>query len=188
MAAKAPNIRRASRGRRYRAPSLHGLRTEGAQRAAGDQVSLDVEGVVGGGVHRQDSAGPQALLVARRQARLDEGGAIGPQLVVADLRGSEALLLSSLRISLRAANLSRRRCTRTSSTSPSLSTARQRYISIADAHRHLVKVHSVDGLRASLPEAPGDGRPELQHPTTDRLVPDVEPASAGRSSTSRKLR
>src|SRR3712207_7699999 len=40
-----------------RTPLLHGLRTECSQRAAGDQVALNVEGVVGGGVHRQEALG-----------------------------------------------------------------------------------------------------------------------------------
>src|SRR3712207_8670863 len=49
------DARPTSRRHRYRMPLRHRLRPEGAQRAAGDQVALDVEGVVGGGVHRQEA-------------------------------------------------------------------------------------------------------------------------------------
>src|SRR3712207_3740784 len=46
-----------SRCSRRRTPLLHCLRPEGAQRAAGDQVALDVERVVGGGVHGDEALG-----------------------------------------------------------------------------------------------------------------------------------
>ncbi len=44
----------------------------------------------------------------------------------------------------------------------------------SDAHRYLVRVPVPRGPRAALPEAPGYGRRELQHPAPDRLVRDVE--------------
>ncbi len=41
---------------------------------------------------------------------------------------------------------------------------------------HLVQVPARARLRPLLPQAPGDGRPELQHPAPDRLVGHLEPA------------
>jgi hypothetical protein len=42
--------------------------------------------------------------------------------------------------------------------------------------------------RASTAKFSGEHRPELQHPSSDRFVGDVQPGSASKSSTSRKLR
>src|SRR4051794_41363389 len=45
-------------------PIGHGLGPEGAQGAAGDQVALDVEGVVGSGMHRDETLGGTRQLEA----------------------------------------------------------------------------------------------------------------------------
>src|SRR5918997_1038828 len=50
--------------RRRRMPLRHGLRAADPKRAAGDQVALDVEGVVGGGVHGDEALGGAGRLEA----------------------------------------------------------------------------------------------------------------------------
>src|SRR4028119_1606295 len=102
---KLPEPQGASRRRlRRRTPLRHGLRTEHPKRAAGDLVALDVERVVGGGVHGDEALGgagrletphlafppphwlvrnlgpvvfPQALLVAGGDAAFGARGAAG---------------------------------------------------------------------------------------------------------------
>ena len=45
-----------------------------------------------------------------------------------------------------------------------------------DPHHHLVEMPMPRRLRATPPKAPGNSWPELQEPTPDRLVGDLEPA------------
>ena len=68
------------------------------------------------------------LLMLGAQADLLERSAIRAQFVGRSPGGGEPCFLSSLQMSLHAAALFRRRWIRTSSTSPSSSTARHRYI------------------------------------------------------------
>jgi hypothetical protein len=109
-------------------------------------MALKVEGVVNGGMHAEKAlcgasrfealhfplppshdlvrvlgaiAHPQPLLVTAGQMELPERGGIGAQLVGDRQLGRKALLLSSLRISLTAARLSRRGWISRSRISPS---------------------------------------------------------------------
>ena len=118
-------------------------------------MALEVEGVVGGGVHRDEALGGSrrleplhlALSSAERlvgdlgpvvlvnplfmvgaQADLLEGSPVRAQLVGRHPGRSEAVLSEQLTDELPAAALFRRLWIRTSSTSPSSSTARHRYI------------------------------------------------------------
>src|SRR5204862_7896893 len=79
----------------------------------------------------------------------------------------------SFRISRSAAALLRRDCTRQSSASPSASTARQRYILFTE---HLIEVPGCMRLRTHHPQTSRDSRPEYHHPTSDRLVGNVDAA------------
>ena len=119
----------------------------------------------------------QALLVAGGQAHLAEGGAIGPQPVGGDHGRREALLPEQLAHQLAGGVL----------VPPALHQDVQHLALVvhrppemhplaADVHGHLVEVPTRAGLRPALPEPPGDGRPELQHPAPDRLVGHLEPA------------
>jgi hypothetical protein len=88
--------------------------------------------------------------------------------------GTKRCFLSSLRISRSAARVSRRRWTRMSRTSPSWSTARQRYI-------RLPAIRTTISSRCQRCSAEGDAlaaaeRTELQHPSPHRFIGDVEPS------------
>src|SRR5215204_2505479 len=74
-------------------------------------------------------------------------------------------------MSLRAAAVSRFRCTSMSSTSPSLSTARQ---SQRDQDGHFVEVPCRAWARPRPAEITRVQPTELEHPAPDRLVRDVE--------------
>jgi hypothetical protein len=81
------------------------------------------------------------------------------------------------RINRSAARLFRRDCTRQSSTSPSASTARHRYIAhAANGDEHLIEVPRRMRLGAHRPQASGDHRSEHCHPTSDRFVGDIDTA------------
>ena len=69
---------------------------------------------------------PQALLMNRVQTKVPFRSTIRAEFVGHDRRRRKALPLQSLRINRSAALVFRRRWTRKSKTSPSLSTARQR--------------------------------------------------------------
>src|SRR5258708_6008950 len=78
--------------------------------------------------------------------------------------GAKPCRFSSFLSSFTAAALSRCRRTSTSSTSPSLSTARHIYM------------RRVMWRWSPAPQVARYERPELQHPSTDRLIADLQPA------------
>src|SRR6266852_9571732 len=129
-------------GHRRCVPLLPGLGSEDAQRWAGDQMALNIECVVDGGMQGEEALSrscgleplhlslasadrlvrnfrpvvlPQASLVVRRQTKLRERRCIDRNLSVTMTVGAKPCFLRSLRISFRAAALSRPFCTRMSS-------------------------------------------------------------------------
>src|SRR6266849_2814540 len=64
----------------------------------------------------------------------------------------------------------------TSSTSPSLSTARHVHAPACDRDDHLIEVPLIVRCRSPAPEVARDSRSKLQHPSTDGLVTDLQPA------------
>src|SRR5260370_41452002 len=64
----------------------------------------------------------------------------------------------------------------TSSTSPSLSTARHIHAPACDRDHHLIEVPLIVRCRSPAPEVARDSRSKLQQPSTDGLVTDLQPA------------
>src|SRR5215217_8242524 len=89
-------------------------------------------------------------------------------------RGARPCFFSSLRSRRLAARLSRRFWTRTSSTNPSWSTARQRALSTwllaGDLHLDLVQVPLVSGTGEPAPDLVGEALAELARPLAHGLV------------------
>ena len=112
-----------SRGRDRISPLVRRLGTEYPQRRAGDEMALEVKGVVDGGVHAEKTLRgasrlellhfalspshslmrvfgsivlPQPLLMRAGQSQTPEGAGVGAQLVGDQQLGSEALLLEQL--------------------------------------------------------------------------------------------
>src|SRR3954453_20214500 len=121
--AEALGFGRSSRRSGRSVPISPGLGPEGAQGSAGNQVALEVEGVVGGGVHRDEALGGarrlealhfalssaeglmgdlgpvvlvNSLFMVGAQADLLERGAVRAQLVGRDPGGGEAVLAEQL--------------------------------------------------------------------------------------------
>src|SRR5438067_13895286 len=86
-------------------------------------------------------------------------------------------LRMSFRINRSAARLFRRDCTKQSSTSPSASTARHRYILLPPMETNISsRCPSRRRLGAHRSQASGDHRSEHRHPAPDRLVRDIDSA------------
>src|SRR4051812_32905956 len=85
--------------------------------------------------------------------------------------------LRSLRMSLRAAFVSRLAWRSTSRTSPSASTRPpQIHLFAANTDAHLIEVPPSMRLRVSGPQPAGDCRAEGEHPAPDALVRDYDPS------------
>ena len=96
---------------------------------------------------------------------------------VTSTSGAKPCFLSSLRMSFAAALASRRRCTRRSRTSPSSSTARQSQNRLPPIRTAISsRCQTRGGPRTSAAKFLGEQRPELQHPSSDRFVRDIQPA------------
>ncbi len=109
-----------------------------------------------------------------------------PSVVI--ISGAEPCFLMSLRMSLTAARVSRRVCTRTSSTSPSSSTARQSQCRLpAIVFNISSRCHRAVGRGRRLRRSRANSGPNLQ--TQRRTVSQLRsrPRSASMSSTSRRL-
>src|SRR3954449_8289095 len=92
-------------------------------------------------------------------------------------RGAWHCFFSSLRSRRLAACLSRRLWTRTSSTTPSWSTARQSQCCLAADHQaHFVQVPLVARAWQPAPDLVGEGLAELARPLPHGLVTDVDAA------------
>src|ERR1700722_13124174 len=73
--------------------------------------------------------------------------------------------------------LSRRRCTRRSRTSPSSSASRQSQNRLPAIRTAISsRCHVRGGPMTSAAKLPGEQWPELQHPSSDRFIGDVQPA------------
>src|ERR1700730_6165667 len=116
----------------------------------------------------------QALLMVAGTPKMLEGSATERSLSVVTLVGAKPCLRSSLRISLTAADRSRRRWTRISRTSPSWSTARHRYMLARDPDDHFVEMAAISRSRTAPSQAPSDRWSEFEHPTANALVGEVE--------------
>ena len=90
--------------------------------------------------------------------------------------GTYPCFLNSFCINLSAAVLLRLDWTRQSRTSPSASTARQRYLPAADLYKHLVQMPTIIRSWPEASEPPCIAVSELENPTTHGLVGDVEAA------------
>jgi hypothetical protein len=73
----APSSGRTSRRCGRRVPPRHGLSPEGAQRAAGDQMTLEVECVVNDGVHREEALARRGRLEALHLSFAAPGRLVG---------------------------------------------------------------------------------------------------------------
>src|SRR5215204_866595 len=96
-------------------------------------------------------------------------------------RGTRVWRLSSVRSRRLAARLSRRLWTRTSSTTPSWSTARQRALSTwllaGNRHLDLVQLPLVSGTGQPAADLVNEGLAELARPLPHRLMADGDAAS-----------
>ncbi len=166
-------------------------------------MTLEVEGVVGGGVHRDEALGGSrrlepphfalssteglmgdlgpvvlvnSLFMVGAQADLLERSPVGAQLVGRHSGRSKAVLLQQLANELPGCGL----------VPPALDQDLQHlaliidrspqvYLPLVYAHHHLIKMPARAGPAPQLPQVPRNRRAELADPASDRLVRDIQP-------------
>src|SRR5258705_10643557 len=117
----------------------------------------------------------QALLMVAGKSETPEGSAVERNLAVVPLVGAKPCLWSNLRISLTAADRSRRRWTRISRTSPLVvDRTPQIHVLARDPDDHFVEMPAIARSRTAPSQAPSDRRSEFEHPTANALVGQVE--------------
>ena len=166
-------------------------------------MALDVEGVVGGGMHRDEALGGSRRLEALHlafssaerlvgdlgpvvlvnplfmvgaQADLLERSPVERSLSVVTRVGAKPCFLSSLRMSF-----GLRPCSVGSGSGPPAPRPHHRppatgTSAAVDPHHHLIEMPARAGLAPQLPQVPRDRRPELADPAPDRLVGDIQSA------------
>jgi class 3 adenylate cyclase len=193
-----------SSGRSRYPPILQRFASEGAERVAGNKMALNVERIVDGGVSRQEPLRrsgrfetlhlplasshrqmrifgpivlPQALLMASRQAQFRLGRSVGAQLIGDQRRRRKALFPEQFAHEVRgrpcvAAPLHQQ----VENFSLVVDRSPEPESSAADQDSHLVEMPLRRRPMTPAAKFPGEQRPELQHPSPDCLIRDIQPA------------
>jgi hypothetical protein len=120
---------------------------------------------------------PQALLVACRQAQLHLGRPIRPELIGDERLGREALVPEQFAHELRGRpGVAPPLHKEIENLAPLVDRPPEPESSAADQDSHLVEAPFRGWPMTSAAKLPGEQRPELQHPSPDCLIGDIQPA------------
>ena len=193
-----------SRCRNRSPPLRHRFGSEGPQGRSGDEMALQVEGVVDGGMQAEKSLrgagrfeplhlalssshslmrvlGPVVhappLLVPAGQAKSPESGGIGGQLIGDRHLWCKAVLLQQLAHQPLGCPLVPARLDQDiEDLALLIDSPPQIHAPAGDPHDHLIQMPAIARTWPLLPQTSREERPELQHPAPDRFVGQVEPA------------
>src|SRR3954447_20555593 len=181
----------------------HRFGSERPQGRAGDEMALQVEGIMDGGVDAEKSlrgAGrfeplhlalspshdlmrvlgavvhAQPLFVPTGQTKSLERSAVGAELVRDRQLRRKSVLAKQLAHQPHSCPLVPARLDQdVENLAPLVDGAPQVHAYSCNAHRHFIEMPSIPWSRLALPQSAGEKRTELQHPAPDRFIGQVEP-------------